>query len=161
MPSHFKVTSEDPSMTAREATAGFQNADQLATQLTALGYRAGAYREFQLPDPGVADYLTKMLGFQSTVMRFGSADQAHQAIPFQMDVAKGQPDWKLNEKTVDQIGDETTALTGTAVYDGTDVKVVALFVRDGADVYRFIAISGAYDAFNDTVHIAQQTVAAH
>lgn len=158
MPDDFRLTSEDATLTAAEAAKGFNNAAQLAERLTALGYRGGAYREFALPDPGVAEFVTKMLGFQATVMRFDTVAHADEAIAFQREFAKGQADWELNDTPVDALGDATSAMKGTAEYEGTDVKVAVIFVRDGTDVYRFIAISGVYDAFDEAEDIARDAL---
>jgi hypothetical protein len=159
LPDDLEMTAEDASLTAQEAAVGFGNAQQLATQLEALGYRAGAYREFALPDPGVSEFFTKMLGFQATVMQFDTAAHAGEAIAFQREFAKTQPDWDLDDSAVVKIADESAAMAGTAVYEGTDVNVVVIFVRDGNLVYRFIAVSGVYDTFDDTVEIAQGVAA--
>lgn len=159
MPDGFRQTAEDPWLTADEAAAGFSDPARLAAELNAFGYRGGAYREFMLPNPKAADYLTRMLGFQATLMRFDSTAHADAAIAFQSEFAKNQPDWELKNASVERIGDVSSALRGTAVYEGVDVKVVVVFVRHGDMVYRFISISGVYDAFDDTVRIAQDTLA--
>lgn len=158
MPDDFELTAEDASLTAAEASEGFEDPAQLAERLNALGYESGAYREFALPDPGISEFVTKMLGFQATLMQFDSAGHASDAIAFQSAFARGQADWDLDDKAVERIADASTALTGTAVYEGTDVNVVVIFVRDGDLVYRFVAISGLYDAFDDTVEIARETL---
>lgn len=158
LPDGLEQTGEDAALTAREAAAGFADADRLAERLVALGYAGGAYREFALPNPGITDFVTRMLGFQATVMRFDTAAHASEAIVFQRAFAKEQAEWDLDDAAVERIGDESAALTGFAVYDGVDVKVVVVFVRDGALVYRFIAISGVHDTFADTVAIARETV---
>jgi hypothetical protein len=124
-------------MTAAEASAGYADAARLTEQLQALGYLRGAYREFALPDPGIREYVTKMLGFQATIMQFASADQAHEAITFQLGVARQQPDSNIDDATVEPIADESAALTGTSVYEGTDVKVVVLFVT-GLPLHRHL-----------------------
>jgi hypothetical protein len=106
----------------------------------------------------MSDYFSKLLGFQASVLEFGSAQQAREAMEFQRVYARAQPDWDLNDTPVERVGDTSIALTGSAEYEGTDVRVVAVFVQDGSRLYRFIAIAGLYDPFDDTVDIARETV---
>jgi hypothetical protein len=127
-------------------------------RLQEWGYTRGAAREFLYPNPGVVEFLTRMLGFDARVMEFGSATHATSAIEFQRDFALARPDWRLRETSVDRIGDTTIALVGTADYQGMEVRVSAIFVRDGDRVYRFVAISGGYDAFSDAVDIARRVI---
>jgi hypothetical protein len=149
-----EVAHLDTADIAREA----EDSAAYERQLRDWGYTRGAAREFLLPNPGVVDFLTKMLGFDARVLEFGSAASATNAIEFQRDFALSRPDWRLNETSVERIGDATIALTGTADYQGMEVRVAAIFVRDGDLVYRFVAVSGGYDAFDDAVAIARRVV---
>ena len=145
-------------MTVEEVGEGFGAGDGLATSLEQLDYRGGGLRQFALPDPGLGDYLSRLLGMQTAVLEFGSAAQATEAMNVQQEFARNQDDWDIKTRNLDQIGDGSLALSGDAVYDDTDVKVVAIFVRDGNRVYRFVSISGTYDAWDDTVKLARATV---
>lgn len=148
---------EDPTVTVEEVGEGFGAGAGLAERLDALDYRGGALREFALDNPGLSDYFSRLLGMQTAVLEFGSGNDASDAMAVQQEFARNRPDWDINNRNIDQIGDETIALTGDAVYDDTNVIVVAIFVRDGPRVYRFISISGAYDAWDDTVQLARAT----
>lgn len=158
VPGKLELMREDAAVTVAEVGEGFGAGTGLVERLDALDYRGGALREFALSNPGLRDYLSRLLGMQTAVLEFGTAAQAQDALDAQQDFARNQPDWNLNTRNIDTIGDATVALTGDAVYDGTDVVVVAIFVRDGARVYRFISISGTYDAWGDTVRLARETV---
>jgi hypothetical protein len=151
---------EDGRVTVDEVGEGFGGDAGLADALRDLDFVGGGLREFALDNPGISEYFSRLLGMQTAVLEFGSAEQAAQAMDLQQSFARSQPDWDIDPKQIDQIADEAIALTGDAEYEGTDVIVVAIFVRDDDRVYRFISISGAYDAWDDTVELARKTVGA-
>jgi len=158
VPGDLDLLREDAAVTVEEVGEGFGAGSGLAERLDALDYRGGGLREFALPNPGLSEYFSELLGMQTAVLEFGSAAEASTAMNVQQQFARNQPDWDIDPANIDAISDETIALKGDAVYEGTDVTVVAVFVREGARVYRFISISGAYNAWVDTVRLARETV---
>lgn len=158
VPGKLELAREDKDVTVEEVGEGFGAGAGLATSLERLDYRGGGLREFALPDPGLGDYLSRLLGMQTAVLEFGTDAQATEAMNVQQEFARNQDDWDIKSRDIEQIGDASLALTGDAVYEGTDVKVVAIFVRDGNRVFRFVSISGTYDAWDDTVKLAHTTV---
>lgn len=158
LPGRMRLENEVEFLTVEQIASEAGNAAEYQRLLGEWGYTRGASREFLLPNPGVFEFLSELLGFEARVMEFDSANDATAAIEFQRDFALERPDWRLRETTVERIGDASMALTGTADYDGMEVRVSAIFVRDGDLVYRFVAVSGAYDAFSDAVRIARTVV---
>lgn len=158
LPNGLRLEREVSHLEIAEIAREAEDSAAYERRLRDWGYTRGAAREFLLPNPGVVDFLTKMLGFDARVMELGSAASATNAIEFQRDFALSRPDWRLNETSVERIGDASIALTGTADYQGMEVRVAAIFVRDGDLVYRFVAVSGGYDAFDDAVDIARRVV---
>jgi hypothetical protein len=158
VPGRLELLREDGTVTVDEVGEGFGAGAGLADRLEELDFQGGGLREFALPNPGVSDYFSRLLGMQTAVLEFGSPADAELAMAAQVEFARDQPDWDLDSKAIDTIADSTIALKGDAEYEGTDVIAVAIFVRDGDHVYRFISIAGAYDAWDDTVELAKETV---
>jgi len=159
LPNDFQLDSEDADLTAAEVAAEADNAPDYVAKLSEWDYRGGASRQFSLPDPGFSEFISKLLGLQATVLEFGSAEQAQQALAFQYAYAQQRPGWDLHTTDVEALGDSSMALTGSADYQGTTVRAAVIFVQQGARLYRFVGISGATDHFDTTVDIAKQTIA--
>jgi hypothetical protein len=157
VPSGLRLDREVAYLTLEDVARESDNPDDYARRLREWGYTNGAAREFLYPNPGVVEFLSRILGLDTRVMEFRSAAAADEAIAYQKDFALRRPDWRLTETNVERIGDATVALRGTADLDGMEVRVSAIFVRHGNTVYRFVGISGGYDAFNDTLTVARQT----
>jgi hypothetical protein len=155
VPSGLRMEREVAYLEVAEIARESDNPAEYERRLREWGYTRGAAREFQYPNPGVVEFLSRILGLDVRVMEFASANAADEAIAFQKDFALRRPDWRLSESNVEQIGDTTIALRGYADYDGMEVRVSAIFVRHGNLVYRFVGVSGGYDAFNDTLNVAR------
>lgn len=158
IPGDLEVTYEDADLTPEEVAAETTDPAAHLQRLRDWGYRRGAARELALEDPGMKEYLSELLGFQVSVLEFGSPGQARAAMDFQRVYAKAQADWDLDDEPAPDLGDASAALTGTAEYEGTDVQVAAIFVQQGNRLYRFIAVAGLYDPWDDAVAVARGTV---
>jgi hypothetical protein len=158
VPSSLDLDYEDDDLTLPEVAAEATDANAYLAKLTSWQYRGGASRQFAVDDPGVSDYLTKLLGLQVTVLEFGSTGAAREALAFQRDFALQQDGWDLDITGIDPLGDLTVALKGTADYEGTDVRAAVIFVQDGTRLYRFVGLSGATDHFDTVEDIARETV---
>ncbi|HUG14063.1 MAG TPA: hypothetical protein VMM78_03510 [Thermomicrobiales bacterium] len=159
LPSGLRLDREVSHLQIAEIARESEDAAEYERLLRQWGYTRGAAREFLYPNPGLVEFLTRVLAFDARVMEFASAAHATDAIEYQRDSALSRPDWRLSETDVERIGDASIALTGTADFEGMEVRVSAIFVRDGDVVYRFVAISGGYDAFGDAVNVARVVVA--
>lgn len=158
LPGDLELLREDADLTAGEVASEYGDAGQQLALLDEWEYRWGATREAALPNPGLAEYLSELLGFQSTVLEFADDDGAAQALAYQFDTAQSRLEFDVAPASIEQIGDEARALKGTTEMDGTEVRIAVVFVREDARVWRFVAISGNYDAFDDAVRVARETV---
>jgi hypothetical protein len=158
LPDGLELDQEDQDLTAAEVAVEADDPEHYAAQLAAWGYRGGASRQFLLPDPGLGDFFTEMLGFQATVLQFGSAEQARGALAFQYSYALRRDGWELADADMAPMGDSSAALNGSADYEGTTVRAAVIFVQQGNRLYRFVGISGATDHFDTTVDIARDVV---
>jgi hypothetical protein len=158
LPDDLTLDQEDADLTTPEVAAEADDAASYAAQLTAWTYRGGASRQFVLPDPGLGDFVSKLLGFQALVLEFGSAAPAREALDFQHSYALQRAGWDLQDVAGDAVGDASVTLTGTADYEGTTVQAVVVLVQRGARLYRFVAISGLADELDMTLRIARSAV---
>lgn len=158
LPGDLELLREDADLTAAEVAGEYGDAERQLALLDEWGYRWGAARESALPDPGLAEYLSEVLGFQTTVLEFDDAGGAEQALAYQYELAQEEPELDVATATVAAIGDESRALKGTTEIDGTEVRVAIVFVREGPYLWRIAAISGNYDAFADAERVARETV---
>jgi hypothetical protein len=156
----MKLLREEAHLTADQVVAEVEDADraEYLHRLDEWDFRGGSMREYQLPNPGISEFLSKLLGLEARGMEFGSRADALAAIDYQREFARNRPGWKLKVAEVEQLGDATFALTGTADYEGTEVSVAAIFVQDGNRVFRFVGVGGVKDPLAETVKIAKRAL---
>jgi hypothetical protein len=155
VPAGLRLDDEDATLSIDEVAGEVEDAAGYRDLLADWGYRGGSARQFSLPDPGLRDFLTRMLALEARALEFASAAAAGEAIAFQRDYAKQRPGWRLKDVAIDPLGDATYALSGTADYEGTEVSVAAIFIQDGNRVLRFVGIAGRLDPLDDTIEIAR------
>jgi hypothetical protein len=158
LPAGFALDYEDADVTAPEITANYPDPSAHLDRLRDWGFAGSAYREFSIPSPGINDALQRMIIFRAQVSRYGSPESTDQALHFQLATTKARHGWKLTEVSVQSLGDETVALQGTAVSDGTTFIVVVLLVRRGDLLYRYEGASLGYNPYADVVAIAWKTL---
>ena len=61
LPDDLTLDQEDDDLTTPEVAAEADDAASYAAQLTAWQYRGGASRQFVLPDPGLGDFVSRLL----------------------------------------------------------------------------------------------------
>ena len=156
VPDNLRMEREEPTLTAEQVASEVETPDDYLRLLGDWGFRGGSLREFQHPSPGIGDFLSdKLLGLEVRGLEFGSQADALAAIEYQREFARNRAGWNLKDARVEQIGDATFALTGTAKYEGTEVSVAAIFVQDGNRVYRFVGVGGLEEPFDRTLQIVR------
>lgn len=158
VPDSMRLEREEAMLTAEQVADEVDNPDEYLRLLDEWDFRGGSLREYQLPSPGIGDFLRELLGLEARGLEFGSEADALAAIEYQLDFARNRPDWKLVDIDVEQLGDATFAMTGTADYDGTEVSVAAIFVQDGNRVFRFVGVGGLQEPLDETLRIARRAL---
>lgn len=160
VPDSMRMQREEATLTVTQVAAEVAEPGraEYLRLLDEWGYRGGSLREFQVPSPGMGEFLRDLLGLEVRALEFGSAEDALAAIDYQREFARERAGWDLNDADIEQLGDASFALTGTAEYDGTDVSVAAIFVQDGNRVYRFVGVGGLQDPFDETLKIVKRTL---
>jgi len=158
LPTGFALDYEDADVTAPEIAANYPDPAAHLDRLQDWGFVGSAYREFSIPSPGINDALQRMIIFRAQVSRYGFPEGTGQALRFQLAATKARPGWTLTSVSVQPFGDETVALQGMAVSDGTTFIVVVLLVRRGDLLYRYEGASLGYNPYSDVVAIAGRTL---
>lgn len=160
VPGDMRLEREEATLTARQVADEVEepgNAEYLRL-LDEWDYRGGSLREYQLPSPGIGEFLSELLGLEARGLEFGSEADALAAIEYQREFARNRAGWNLDDAVIEPLGDASFALTGTANYDGTEVSVAAIFVQDGNRVFRFVGIGGLEEPFDETLKIAKRAL---
>ncbi|HEX5165373.1 MAG TPA: hypothetical protein VFV93_08260 [Thermomicrobiales bacterium] len=160
VPDGMRLEREEATLSAEQVADEVEGPDR-AEYLRLLDdwdFRGGSLREYQLPSPGVGEFLRDLLGLEARGLEFGSEANALAAIKYQREFARNRAGWDLHDADVEQLGDASFALTGTADYDGTEVSVAAVFVQEGNRVYRFVGVGGLQKPFDETLKIAKRAL---
>jgi hypothetical protein len=160
VPDGMRLEREEATLTADQVADEVEGANrsEYLRLLDEWDFRGGSLREYQVPSPGVGEFLRDLLGLEARGLEFGSEADALAAIEYQREFARNRPGWDLEDADVEPLGDASFALTGTADYDGTEVSVAAIFVQDGNRVYRFVGVGGLQKPFDETLKIAKQAL---
>ena len=160
VPGDMRLEREETTLTAQQVADEVEepgNAEYLRL-LDEWDFRGGSLREYQLPSPGIGEFLSELLGLEARGLEFGSEADALAAIEYQREFARNRAGWNLDDAAIEPLGDASYALTGTANYDGTEVSVAAIFVQDGNRVFRFVGIGGLEEPFDETLKIAKRAL---
>jgi hypothetical protein len=160
VPDNMRMEREEATLTADQVAdevTGAEHGEYLRL-LEEWEFRGGSLREYQLPSPGISDFVSELLGLEARGMEFGSDAAALDAIEYQREFARNRAGWNLDDADVEQLGDATFAMTGTADYDGTEVSVAAIFVQDGNRVFRFVGVGGLEEPFDETLEIVKRAL---
>jgi hypothetical protein len=158
VPDDMRLEREEATLTAEQVADEVGDPTEYLELLDEWDFRGGSLREYQLPSPGIGDFLSELLGLEARGLEFGSSADALAAIKYQRDFARDRPGWNLDDAEIEQLGDASFALTGTADYDGTEVSVAAIFVQDGNRVFRFVGVGGLEEPFDETLKIARRAL---
>jgi hypothetical protein len=156
----MRLEREEATLTAEQVADEVDGAGREAylDLLDDWDFQGGSLREYQVPSPGIGEFLKDLLGLEARGLEFGSSADALAAIKYQREFARERDGWNLKDADVEQIGDASYALRGTADYDGTEVSVAAIFVQDGNRIFRFVGVGGMQDPFDETLKIAKQAL---
>lgn len=160
VPDGMRLEREEATLTAAQVAdevTGEGRAEYLRL-LDEWKFEGGSLREYQAPSPGIGEFVNGLLGLEARGLEFGSPAGALAAIEYQREFARNRDGWKLQDADVEQLGDASFAMTGTADYDGTEVSVAAIFVQDGNRVFRFVGVGGLKDPFDETLKIAKESL---
>ncbi len=158
MPDGMRLEREEATLTAEQVADEVEESTEYLRLLEQWEFRGGSLREYQLPSPGISEFVSELLGLEARGMEFGSPADALAAIKYQREFARNRDGWNLDEAEIEQLGDATFALTGTADYDGTEVSVAAIFVQDGNRVFRFVGVGGLEEPFDETLKIVKRAL---
>jgi len=160
VPDNLRLEREEATLTAAQVADEVPESGEYLRLLDEWDFRGGSLREYQLPSPGLSDFLSELLGLEARGLEFGSSADALAAIEYQREFARNRAGWNLDDADIEQLGDATFALTGTADYDGTEVSVAAIFVQDGNRVFRFVGVGGLEEPFDETLEIVRRALSA-
>ncbi len=158
VPNDLRLEREEATLTAEQVADEVEDPAEYLRLLDEWEFRGGSLREYQLPSPGISEFLSDLLGLEARGLEFGSEADALAAIEYQREFARNRDGWNLDDAEVEQLGDATFALTGTADYDGTEVSVAAIFVQDGNRVFRFVGVGGMEEPFDETLKIVKRAL---
>lgn len=158
VPNDMRLEREEATLTAEQVADEVEDPVEYLRLLDEWEFRGGSLREYQLPSPGISEFLSKLLGLEARGLEFGSSADALTAIEYQREFARNRDGWNLDDAKVEQLGDATFALTGTADYNGTEVSVAAIFVQDGNRVFRFVGVGGMEEPFDETLKIVKRAL---
>ena len=160
LPGSFEQSRENLAQTIDDLSVEANDPAEYARLLVSLGYMQSVVREFQFPDPGVRELLTKdLLGMEVQILEFRGQGSARSALHYQMQVAQERDGWDLKVREVEQFADGAWALAGTATFDGIDVTVGAIFILDDNRLYRYVGIGGREKPFDHTEDIVRTVLA--
>jgi hypothetical protein len=135
-----------------EEVAGALGGNRLAeTNLETWGWSGNVERQFSSADPASVDP-TATSFITVSIHGFGSAESCAEALVFFSDIVVESG---AEEVEAPELGDSARMLTSTAD-DGT--TIVALYVQDGAVLYRFGGASLEGDPSQDVIDVATATL---
>lgn len=135
-----------------DEVAGAIGGNRLAeTNLETWGWSGNVERQFSAADPTSVDP-SETSFITVSIHGFGSAESCAEALVFFSDIVVENG---AEEVPAPELGDSARMLTSTAE-DGT--TIVALYVQDGAVLYRFGGASLAGDPSQDVIDVATATI---
>jgi hypothetical protein len=143
--------SGDLTRTVDEVAAPLGGNRLAETNLETWGWSGNVERQFSPPDPTTVDPAATSF-ITVSIHGFGSAESCAEALVFFSDIVVESG---AEEVSGPELGDSARLLTSTAD-DGT--TIVALYVQDGAVLYRFGGASLEGDPSQDVIDVATATL---